>query len=293
MMRLPEKLRYFWPAAFRPVFSLNDFFDFIVVLNLDRRPDRLKGFQAQQVRLNFTAVRQAAVDGAMSDIHNRFAAYQSEHVMARVSKAPQKAGKRRAPTDDILDHTERIRLVEQSLGEASMRSAGAWAYMETQAKILERAIEAKVERLLLLDDDVLFHKDFYRHFNQSIARLPQDWKILQLGTLRYDWRSKNSIYHSRGLLLQGRSIGSHAVGLSAAALPELLELVQKMDAPFDIGALSTLACRNKTRSFVCIPQLCVQSFLDTDIQNAGKKHFTETEKTFRKLRWNRDDFFAP
>lgn len=286
MKRLLEKFGFAGPPAFGPVSSLNDFFDMIVVLNLDRRPDRLTDIQAQQDRLGFVATRQAAVDGTMADVQTRFAAYQSAHVM------PQGSGKHFEPADDVLDHDERIRQEELSLGRASMQSAGAWAYMETQAQIIERAIDTKAERLLLLDDDALFHKNFYRHFNRSIARLPDDWKILQLGTLRYDWRRETSVYHSRELLQQGRSIGSHAVGLSAEVLPELLELVRKMDAPFDVGALSTLACSHKTRSFICMPQLCVQSFEDTDIQSAGKKHFTETEKMFKKIRWNRDDFIG-
>jgi len=268
-----------------PVSSLNDFFDRIVFLNLDRRPDRRRNMEEQQAHFGFSATRISAIDGQEHTIHREYEGYLERYADELPAGRPKKL------TDKVTNHSARVALENRQNGGPCLGSSGALAYLRTQALILEEAIESDAKSLLILDDDVLFHKELNLHFNRSIARLPHDWRILQLGTLRYNWSRWSTQYHSAGLLQQGRSIGSHAVGLHRDALPELLDLVKKLDSPFDIGPLSTLACMYKSRSFVCIPQLCVQSFADTDIQLRSKVHFTETERLYEKVRWNRSEYW--
>ncbi len=289
-MRLFEKLEFHLGVArtrYGPVSSLNEFFDEIAFLNLDRRPDRLRNMEAQQAHFGFRASRVSAVDGQEGVISREYEAFLGRYGKELGTQRPGRL------TDKITDHSARVALEDHRNGGPCLGSAGAWAYLRTQERILEQAIESGAESLLLLDDDALFHEDLYMHFNRSIARLPQDWKILQLGTLRYNWSRRSTRFYSAGLLQQGRSIGSHAVGLHREVLPVLLDLVRKFDSPFDIGALSTLACMYKSRSFVCMPQLCVQSFADTDIQELGSIHFTDTRRFYEKICWDRSDFWPP
>jgi GR25 family glycosyltransferase involved in LPS biosynthesis len=54
--------------------------------------------------------------------------------------------------------------------------------------IVESAVEHRYRRILVLEDDVLFHQDFIGEF-QKVRRLPSDWKLLYLGASQHKWRT--------------------------------------------------------------------------------------------------------
>ena len=71
--------------------------------------------------------------------------------------------------------------------------------LPTLRAIVERALAAGWRSLLVLEDDVLFHKDTAALFDRCVAQLPADWHILQLGAMQLHWESDWIVWHSDNL----------------------------------------------------------------------------------------------
>ena len=272
----------------KKIIRINDFFERVEVINLDRREDRLKAIDVQAIHLGIQFYRRKAHDGRDPEISSEF---EKLDPFRYVEHAPEKVPK----LPDETEHNHEIRLRAEGLNTSSplLGSPGALALLKSTQSILVDAIADGVETLLILEDDVVFHKDTLRNFDAIVGKLPLNWKILQLGTMRYGWSKKRTSYYSKNLLRQGRSIGSHAVGLRREVFGEFLELISRYDSAQDIGALSTLCSRHFNNSFVTIPQICIQGTLETDIQtssNAGSTHSFERDV---KLRWKRTSYLNP
>jgi hypothetical protein len=85
------------------------------------------------------------------------------------------------------------------------------------------------------------------------------------------------------------SIGAHAVGIRAEAIPFLLEEIARMDLPYDVGPLT--AATRAMPSYVIYPNIAIQR-LDTssDINSSGFIAANSTEAVSRKFRWALGDY---
>ncbi|MGE3143133.1 MAG: glycosyltransferase family 25 protein, partial [Hyphomonadaceae bacterium] len=270
--------------------TINGFFERVVVLNLDRRPDRWESMQRKLQRAGITAERFAAIDGQTPDIAADYAAYAA----GALAPAPENARPISASRAFYLDYDSqaaRVAFIEATAQRKAIASAGAWGYLKSMEAVLEQALADQVSSLLVLDDDVLFHRDARTLFADAVKELPADWLILQLGTLQYHWT--NDWLHWRTERLyqtNGSAIGSHAVGMRFDIIPFLLEQIKKMELPYDTGALSAATGAFKDRCFVTYPNIAIQQLVDTDIgtsdfqASAGRTNAAET------YRWSLSDY---
>ncbi|MDO4629416.1 MAG: glycosyltransferase family 25 protein [Planctomycetia bacterium] len=58
---------------------------------------------------------------------------------------------------------------------------GAWGCYRSHLQILERCINENISPVLILEEDVVFVKDFVSKFKTYIAHLPDDWGLAYLG----------------------------------------------------------------------------------------------------------------
>ena len=58
------------------------------------------------------------------------------------------------------------------------------------------------QRILVLQDDTIFHNDFFEEFKSKINVINDEkWKLLYLGASQHEWRSVNILndyYHPNG-----------------------------------------------------------------------------------------------
>jgi GR25 family glycosyltransferase involved in LPS biosynthesis len=157
--------------------------------------------------------------------------------------------------------------------------------------VLEEALREGTESLLVLDDDVLLHKDTRTLFAEAFKQLPDDWLILQLGTLQYNWSPPWAEWYSPMLYrTNGSAIGSHAVGMRFDVIPYLLDHVRRFDMPYDIGALSAATRAFADRCFVVSPNLAIQSLVDSDIGTSDFQKGKKREEAAATYRWHIDDY---
>ncbi|MGK7871394.1 glycosyltransferase family 25 protein [Falsiroseomonas sp. E2-1-a20] len=270
--------------------GLGDLFERIVVINLDRRPDRWRRMQARLARAGIAAGRVAAVDGHAPEVLASYAAYAAQPI-----RSPPPGVREVRSTwqfsRDYDSQAARVAFEERRLGRKAIGSAGAWAYLLTWQGILEQAIEDGVETLLVLDDDVVFHHALSPLIDTVRRELPKDWLVLQLGTLQHNWDTEALTRISRHLYrTDGAAVGSHAVGLSAAILPFLLDLVERRELPFDIGPLAAGCLAFREHCLAVLPNAAIQTLEDSDIGTSSFQHGRSPAEAAAAYRWHLPDY---
>ena len=269
-----------------PALTMNTFFRKVFIINLDRRLDRWTKAIARLHAAGVEAERFPAVDGSDPDMIDEFNAYKA--LPLRSADGVRKIESTKAFYQDYDSEAARVAFVEQKDKQKAIQSVGAWGYLRSWEKILERILNERIETALVLDDDVTFHKQSTALFAAAVSDLPHDWLLLQLGTLQYHWSPDWISWHNRFLYkTNGSAVGSHAVGLKFDAAPFLLEHVRRMLMPFDTGALAMATRAFKDRSFVIYPNVAIQALQEgSDISTSDFQKATDHGKVAETYRWD-------
>jgi hypothetical protein len=268
--------------------EINNVFERVFVLNLDRRPDRLEQFDRQAKLVGMNYERFSAVDGSKDPDFSEWTAYCATPLVP----FPAGCGPFRWEYDFYNKYTSdvhRIAHLEAKFGRKVM-SKGGWGYQKSIISILQRAIREGWRSVLIFDDDCLFHKNTRQLFAEAYQKMREDWMLLSLGALQYDWTDKSitwagdSLYHCRG-----SSVASHAVGIRDTAYAPLLKTALRMDLPFDVGAQHTVKREFAERCFVSYPNLFIQDTTETDIGDSSVQ-LAEGRKEKNKYRWVLSDY---
>ena len=275
------------PGAIR----INDVFERVLVLNLDRRSDRLRQFSRQAKKHGLLFERFRAVDGSTPPVSEDWAVY----ARSPVQPYPRGTGAFKYEYDfyyDYMNDLQRVAHLEER-DKKKVLSRGAWGYLLSMIAILRRAIEEDWESVLVFDDDCLFHRDLGAQFDRIMRVLPADWVLLSMGALQYNWTPKWITWCNRRLYhCNGSSVGSHATAIHRSAYPTLLMKSEEMMLPFDLGALHTVKRMFASRCFVMYPNLFIQDTTDTDIGDSAVQ-LSEAAKPHNVYRWRTVDYERP
>lgn len=284
-----RKLQVAAPTAKMGEPTVNSVFKHVKVLNLDRRPDRWESVSRSLSLASIEAQRFSAVDGISPDVAAEYQRYSEQPKVAVSAEIPQIRYQR----DLYMGYASqmaRIAYLERE-GKKAIASQGAWGYLKSYEAVLEEALAEGTESLLVFDDDVLLHKDTQALFAQAMKELPDDWLILQLGTLQYNWSLPWAEWHSPMLYrTNGSAVGSHAVGMRFDIFPYLLDHVRRFDMPYDIGALSAATRAFPDRCFVIYPNVAIQSMVDSDIGTSDFQKTKKREDVAATYKWRLDDY---
>ncbi|MDT2019456.1 FkbM family methyltransferase [Methylocella sp. CPCC 101449] len=269
--------------------TINKIFKQVKVLNLDRRPDRWERVTKSLTMADIEAQRFSAVDGSEEKVATEYQRY-LEQPRTKISANVPEIRYQRDLYMNYASQAARVSYLERQ-GKKAIASRGAWGYLKSYEAVLEEALAANTESLLVLDDDVLLHREIKTLFAQAMKELPDDWLILQLGTLQYNWSPPWADWHSPMLYrTNGSAVGSHAVGMRFDIIPYLLDHVRRFDMPYDIGALSAATRAFPDRCFVIYPNLAIQSMVDSDIGTSDFQKAKKREDIMATYRWKLDDY---
>jgi len=170
-----------------------------------------------------------------------------------------------------------------------MQSPGALGYAMSYISILKEAIQCNYRRILILDDDIVLHKNFREAFTRHISHLPHDWKLIMLGVMQHHWEPHitpcgDMFYHSNG-----SSVASHAVGIDWKVFLPLLFYSEKLDLPIDEGAIFHIQNVYRKQSLVFVPNLVIQDMSGSDINSSEMKK-EEIDKWITRFRWKIEDY---
>lgn len=222
---------------------INEYFDKIFIINLDKRPDRLELMKLKCKKNNISNVERTP--GIL---------IQSQH--DALYKAAIKA------------HTKKPQ-------------PGSVGFAQTLLKILKISMDLRYKRILILQDDVVFHKQFSELFPIVIKQIPEDWKLLYLGATQHIWSpiiekqiSTNPFYQAKN------TAGAFAFGIDGSIFEELLNNIIKLCAPVDDKILTLI--QDKYPCPVLYPNLIAADLSSSDIREArdqkivGQDHFRWT-----------------
>jgi GR25 family glycosyltransferase involved in LPS biosynthesis len=272
-----------------PLHRINDLFEQVVVLNLDRRPDRMAAVAAQLHNLEVTFRRFPAIDGRDPDVASTWHTYAAGNLV-RVAPGTRPVRTYREFYLDYESERARVAFVEGREGRKAIASPGAWGLLKSMTALVEEALASSWESILILEDDVLFHRDTLMLFDRFTRQVAHDWQVLQLGAMQLHWEPDWIDWYSANLYrCHGSSIGAHAVGLRRATLPILLERCRACELPFDIGPLHAVKRCFAQSCFTMFPNLAIQDATDSEI-GLSRLFFSEARKTKNLYRWNLPDY---
>lgn len=271
--------------------SLNEMFDRIYVMNLDRRPDRWKKVQDQARYHRISLSRFPAVDGTGEAVKRQWERYFSQPLQA----LPEGIEPLHTFTDKFTryhHYVARIQFMEEKFRRKAVQSAGAFGYALTYIAILEEAIRNGYQRIMIFDDDVLLHHDFNKAFAEGITRLPAGWYLIMLGAMQHNWDPWISWENETFYRCHGSSVASHAVGIDRKVFLPLLWYARRLDLPIDEGAVFHIQNVYKERCFIWYPNLAIQDMMESDISTSAMKE-AETERWLKLFRWEPDLYKIP
>jgi glycosyltransferase involved in cell wall biosynthesis/GR25 family glycosyltransferase involved in LPS biosynthesis len=246
--------------------NVNDVFERIVMLNLDRRPDRLEIMTRRLERTGIRWERFAAIDGQNPECGAAYEAYLAGQPWQQIADEMALPRNSLAFYRENFSEVVRARFIAKRSRQAPIATAGAWGYLRSMERILSDALRDGIDSLLVFDDDCRFHRDFKALFAAGMAEVPTDWVILQLGALQHDWgTSWTETFSSHLYRCRGTSVGSHATGMKAEAFPVLLEHCHRNQLPYDLGALNVAKRLFADTSLTFLPNLAIQDDSRSDI----------------------------
>ena len=244
---------------FRSEMPMDRIFDAVFVLNLRHQKNRWSTMASKLSKLGVHFERFEAVNGNLP-----------EHVEAWEDYSAKG-----------LEHP-----VEKDIGRKLIQSPGAWGYLYSMLELLKSAKERRLKRIVVFDDDVLFHNDFTEKFLSAWHELPSDWRLVYLGCNHTD-RSvirpySENLYHPEGL-----ANGSFAYAIDENVFDLLITEIEKFEWPYDAGPLRVVNTTHPDKTFVIEPNLVIANVTESTIRGSR-----DQENFALEAGWNLENYEA-
>lgn len=135
-------------------------------------------------------------------------------------------------------------------------------------KVLIWSKKKNYNKILILEDDAIFHKDFSNVFNERIKKIPK-WKLLYFGTSMKKWRLEQrcKIEKSKNFLrAEGTITGGFGLGINSSIFEELIYYLRNTSSPWDIGPLKIINKKYGNEVIIFFPYLIICHTEDSNIR---------------------------
>lgn len=253
-----------------PLSYLNTWFDEVYLINLKSRSDRLASMFSKLRKLNIQVRVVEAING-----------YELPHLYEYQQYEKLPPGGSNAPAYEKVSQVKAI------------VSPGAWGLIKTYRMILHDALTMGYKKILVLEDDAVFIREFNRKFLEFTETLGErNWKILALGVSQHHWQiPENLIYDDTSIRDYSpeqpwyhpvTSKGSFAVGIDSSVFPILIGEMEKMNRPADRVLHSVYETWNP-QCYVVQPNLIIADITDSDILTIERQ---SPSWFYEKQKWN-------
>lgn len=216
--------------SIRP-FRLNDYFDKIYCLNLDRRKDKWQKVSNQFEKFKIEVQRWSAIDGqTISD--ETFDLYN--------------------PNKIVGEDASNLGIVENKNSIACLLS---------HLQIILDAKKNNYKRILIFEDDIIFHKDYKSRMSKVVN---SEWKILYLGASQFDWTGiviDNDFYRCK------KTLGTFAYAIDCSLFDEIIYLLENGKSSID-NLLTQIQKKYQNDCKVLFPNVISCDVVDSDIRES-------------------------
>lgn len=159
---------------------------------------------------------------------------------------------------------------------------GALGILLSALKVLVWSVKQKYKKILILEDDAVFHLNFKETFQENIKKIPSTWRLLYFGTSMHRWRLKERCSYEDGYLTAEGSIsGAFAIGIDESIFLDLIKFIPGARKAWDVDPLKQINLKYHSDVYVFNPYLIVCDTIDSDIRRS--KHLNEK---VRSSKWD-------
>ena len=177
---------------------IDQFFDKVFVINLDKRPDKWRRMEVELERLKIKSVE-------------RFAAIQpSFETISELDYSNMKAPEGAGPYPDYV--------------------AGSVGCKRSHLEIIRRAKAEGLKRILILEDDVSFKWRALSKLQKAVAELPSDWHMLYFG----GYHLQRPVKFGRRLRRLRTTYSTFAYGFNLELSDYILESAEQSGKEIDV-----------------------------------------------------------
>lgn len=177
-------------------------------------------------------------------------------------------------------------LYEKKLKKKMITSIGQIGYLSSMLNIFTDAIENKYKKIIILDDDVIFHQKF----NLCFLRVLQETKffhLLRLGCTHYSYKKYWKIKQKKLFFPTPNVDGSFSICYDHSIFPLIKKEILTFSSPFDSGYLRDLKIKNK----YIIDYTCSNNLVIPDIYHSDILVGRDLKKHAQRVGWNLNDFW--
>ena len=164
---------------------------------------------------------------------------------------------------------------------------GEYGYLLTVKNILLDAKNRNYKKILILDDDIILSKYFYK-FEYFSKFIDKDWEFLYLGCSQHNWIENINYKYSNYKFYYHplKTSGSFSLGIDNKIFDELIINIENYDSPFDAKPIQNIISKNYKKSYVIYPNLFI-----ADVSNSDIRQPRNIENFAKKVRWNLSDYY--
>jgi glycosyl transferase family 25 len=211
-------------------FNINDYFDKIYCLNLERNSEKWQKVNLQFKELNINVDRFLGIDG------NNI-------------------------TDDEFKEISNRKISEIDSSKLGLiENKYALGCLMSHIEIIKEAKSAGYKRILIFEDDVILSDEFSERISQ-INKL--NWELLYLGASQFNW---SGVKVNNGFYKCSNTLGTFAYAINSNIYDDLLELFETKRKSID-NLLSEYQLKNK-QSFVIYPNIVISDVSQSDIRQS-------------------------
>lgn len=227
--------------------TVNDVFDKVVCLTLDRREERWQQTLQRCKREGINVEKFIGIDGKELEVIQEFEQFRA--------------------------------YVDSGRHWSIISRPGQYAIVKSYIKLFELLLKEKHKKILLLQDDVTFHKYFQQMFDDLSFRLPK-WDMWYLGATRYNIEPPKN-----GTMRIERAQncdGLFAVAVNGEFIPRILDVLYSMYYPADSSINFVLQPFSGNIIVTTSPPLCGHDYGYSDNYDIDfTKELVETQKGHR------------
>lgn len=146
--------------------------------------------------------------------------------------------------------------------------------------LLKDAVSNGYQQILVLQDDIYFHKRFKQNFHKIYNHLlkERNWKFCWLGANQFNWEAIDlqKLYYKP----TNHTYGGYAIGIHSSVFNELILDMKKRSIPCD-WVFKNIAKKYKRKSFIIYPNLIIP-----DVSKSLTDNDKNQIKFSKKKRWD-------
>ena len=221
-------------------FDINEYFDGIYCINLQRRQDKWNIVNERFKNNGINVTKFNAFDGDFISVKQEW-----EYIKSTIIKNRG---------NDIFNDPN----ILSNMG--IIENEYAYGTLCSQIQVIIDAKRKNLKRILVFEDDVIFHKEFKNKIKQINTF---DWQLLYLGASQYNW---DNITNENGFYVANKTLGGFAYAIDSSIYDDILNSVTVREKSFDNVLTDFIQTNKKNKCLVFYPNIVIADVRYSDLR---------------------------